>query len=278
MDSEIRDSSGEGKEGAVAVAERRDFLKTLGIGAAAAAAGAATLVTGRPLEALGAETKTPHYGMLIDLTRCTGCKACEVACKSENNVPLGVFRRKVNYLEYGSYPKTGRAIAPILCNHCDAPPCVEACPVDPITVTYNAPDGTTVEYVQKATYKRPDGLVLVNNERCIGCQQCVEACPYGARYVHPYMKAGGDPDQNGIGKCDYCVHRLDQGIEPSCANTCVGRAIVFGEMNDPGSEISKRLKGAKTGVWKPEAKTKPNTYYIALDKPEVLGEGVNARG
>src|SRR3989338_1416314 len=88
MDSEIRDSSGEGKEGAVAVAERRDFLKTLGIGAAAAAAGAATLVTGRPLEALGAETKTPHYGMLIDLTRCTGCKACEVACKSENNVPL----------------------------------------------------------------------------------------------------------------------------------------------------------------------------------------------
>ncbi|MFQ5753080.1 MAG: 4Fe-4S dicluster domain-containing protein, partial [bacterium] len=148
---------------------------------------------------------------------------------------------------------------PWLCNHCSDPPCVEVCPTEPIAKTHN---GTA--YEAKATYKRPDGAVLYDIERCIGCHACVEECPYKARYVDPLLKSGEEPENNAIGKCTFCIHRIDQGIEPSCVNTCPVNALIFGDLNDSNSEISKHIKANKKQVRTihHEYGTSPNVYYI----------------
>jgi tetrathionate reductase subunit B len=252
---------------------RKDFLKAV----KAAGAGLLVLAVGKSVktvEAASRKVKGPRYAMLVDLRRCIGCKTCTVACKAENEVPLGVFRTTVNSLETGKYPKTKRYFAPRLCNHCDNPPCVDPCPVDPIKTTYTRPDGIEVTFEKKATYKRPDGVVLMDYERCIGCHLCVGACPYGARFVDPYKIAGGAPPNNTVGKCDYCVHRLDKGMVPSCVQSCLGGALVFGDLNDSHSKASKMVRENKTQVWKPDENTKPQTYYIGLKENEVLGEEV----
>ncbi|MHB1418438.1 MAG: 4Fe-4S dicluster domain-containing protein [Bacillota bacterium] len=179
-----------------------------------------------------------RYGMVIDLRRCTGCKGCSVACKSENEVPLGVFRNWVNELEQGSYPKVKRFFLPRLCNHCQNPPCVPVCPTG-------------------ATYKREDGPVLINYEKCIKCGSCVKACTYNARFM--------SPESGYANKCTLCVHRVDNGVVPACVNTCIGRARIFGDLADPKSEAAQLLAANSAQVLKPEAGTKPQIYYIAPD-------------
>jgi len=131
-----------------------------------------------------------RYGFVIDQRRCIGCHACTVACKEENRVPLGAFRTWVKYIERGSFPHTRRYFSVLRCNHCDAAPCVTICP--------------TV-----ALYRRADGIVDFDGERCIGCKSCMQACPYDALYI--------DPETQTAAKCHYCAHRIEVGLEPAPA-------------------------------------------------------------
>lgn len=184
------------------------------------------------------------YAMLIDLRRCTGCRACQVACKSENEVPLGIFRSWVTYTERGVYPKVSRYFLPRLCNHCDKPVCVEKCPV-------------------KAIRKLANGVVLVDQERCKNLKQCIKYCPYGAPATNPITKKAE--------KCTFCLHRVEAGIVPSCVNTCQGRARIFGDINDPTSEIATLIRTQKTMTLPPHTGG-PNVYYIAPDAGDIVKE------
>ncbi len=212
---------------------RRRFLEGA---AGAAVAGAAAAATPAASEA-GRPNK--KYGMLIDTRRCTGCHACTVACKSEFDVPLGVNRSWVEYVDKGTYPDASRSFLPRLCNQCTDPPCVWVCPTD-------------------ATWKREeDGIVVVDPEICIGCKYCVLACPYDMRFLNPRTGSAE--------KCDFCVHRVERGLAPSCVNTCEGGARIFGDLDDPESEISRLIAANEVTVLRAELGTGPNVYYIDAD-------------
>jgi tetrathionate reductase subunit B len=213
---------------------RRGLMKQAGVGAAAAAAAALL-----PEQAKANTALPVQYAMVIDTRRCIGCHACTVACKSEFEVPIGMTRSWVEYVEKGSYPDVSRSFLPRLCNHCSEPPCVPVCPTG-------------------ATYKREeDGIVVVDADRCIGCKYCLQACPYDARFINPLT---GTAD-----KCDFCLHRVEQGIAPACVNTCQGNARIFGNMNDPESEVAKLIATNAVSVLRQEMGTEPNVYYIAAD-------------
>lgn len=214
---------------------RRDFLKQVGVISATAAA-----VSSLPATALAKAPKpTKQYGMLLDTRRCVGCHACSVACRSENNVPLSNHRSWVEYVEKGTFPNASIAFLPRLCNQCDDPQCASVCPTG-------------------ATYKREeDGVVVVDSDICIGCKYCIHACPYDARFLNP---------ETGVAdKCDFCVDRLAQGLEPACVVTCFQRARIFGDLNDPHSEISQLIASNTVTVLRPEMGTLPNVFYIAAD-------------
>ncbi|MCB2216982.1 MAG: 4Fe-4S dicluster domain-containing protein [Desulfobulbaceae bacterium] len=192
------------------------------------------------------------YAMLIDLRKCVGCTSCQVSCKMENASPMGYYRSKVDIVDIGDYPKPKRYFFPKICNQCDDPPCVPPCPVE-------------------ATYKREDGVVMIKRDVCIACGACVEACPYGARFLHPYLE-GKSASENVADKCDYCSHRLAADIEePACVRNCMGRARIFGDINDPKSEISKVMAENKTVTWRDDYGTKPMVFFIAPD-PKVFQE------
>jgi tetrathionate reductase subunit B len=180
-----------------------------------------------------------RYAMVIDLRKCIGCHSCTVACKSENSVPLGVWRSWVKISEKGNYPNVSKHFLPRLCNHCDRPPCVRVCPT-------------------QATYKNEDGLILQRYERCIGCKYCMQACPYNARFMHPKWQV--------IDKCTFCFHRLAKGMLPSCVNSCPAGARVFGDLSDPESEVSKLVSKLPVQVLRPDQGTKPHVFYIMPDK------------
>ncbi len=188
-----------------------------------------------------------RYAMVIDVRRCIGCMACQVACKAENDVPLGVFRTWVPYRVVGTYPTVKKQFLPRLCNHCDDPPCVRACPVG---ATFKVEDG---------------GFVLQNYERCIGCKACMASCPYNARFMLPEHRTSSSVT-NVVDKCTFCYHRVAQGLVPACVQTCVGRARVFGDLNDPNSEVSQLVAKYPTQVLRPEEGTKPHVFYIGGDR------------
>ncbi len=249
---------------------RRRFLGGVG----ATAVGTAALVT--PGVSHGAKAKVPRWGMVMDLRRCIGCRACTVACKSENNVSLGRFRAVIQEKTIGSFPNTKKVFLPLMCNHCEGnekdgiPPCVKACPEYPgERAKFKTADGKTIRYRKGATYKRPDGIVLIDKEKCIGCGKCIDACPYGVRSFDPFVKAGADPAEQAADKCDLCVHRVDNGLEPSCVNTCQGRARIFGDLNDPASAVSllvaKHNLANDDHVLLADKGTKPHVFYIDPD-------------
>jgi tetrathionate reductase subunit B len=238
---------------------RRDLIKTGGAVAAAAT------VSGLPVSVAEA-AGNPHWAFVVDLRRCVGCRTCTVSCKSEFNVPLGRWRAVIKTVDWGTFPKARRAFVPRLCNHCagaddiGVPPCVEKCP--------EAKSGKRMKlgnerYRTGATYKRPDGMILFDNS-------LIDACPYGVRYVDPAVKLSR-PDREkdaGIGKCTFCDHRVDNGIEPSCVQACPHGARTFGDMNDSGSAVSKLLKEfnltknrKKTTLLHDEG-TVPHVFYI----------------
>ncbi|MFZ6006720.1 MAG: 4Fe-4S dicluster domain-containing protein [Nitrospirota bacterium] len=204
------------------------------------------------------------YALLVDLRKCVGCNSCQVSCKMENAAPIGQFRSKVDIADMGEYPKPKRYFFPKICNQCDEPPCILPCPTG-------------------ATYKREDGVVMVDRDICIGCGRCVGACPYGARFIHPHIPVKNDPskyakdvpevkgkkakDLRVVDKCDFCSHRLAAGIEePACVRNCMGRARTFGDLNDSNSAVSKLKASEKTETWHPDYGTKPRVHFIAPDK------------
>ncbi len=248
--------------------DRKNFLKNLTVGALAS-----LLVPLTVTKVFGSKGNEKQWGMVINLRRCYGCKSCAVACKAEFDTRLGVFKSNVIEHEDGIFPNTTRKFLPWLCNHCSEPPCVDTCPVEPVKKSFNG-----ASYDAKATYKRPDGPVLYDIDRCVGCHACVEACPYNARYIDPLLKAGEDSENNAIGKCTFCIRRVDAGKEPSCVNTCPGNARIFGDITDAGSEISLILKKYKNQVktLRADFETAPNIFYIDLEE-NVYKHGVDIR-
>ena len=234
--------------------------------------------------ALAAPDTERRWAMLIDLRKCVGCHACTVGCVSENKLPPGMFYRPVHEYEQGTYPKVSRTFLPRPCLQCDNPPCVEACPV-------KGTDGAT----WKETTGLGAGLVMINYEQCIGCGECVAACPYDARtmdegafhgdgtpavqkyetmasfeYGRKWPRSGKNLPVGTARKCHFCVHRLAAGQLPVCITTCIGRAGYFGDENDPQSLIAQVKKANPVQVLKPAAKTAPRVYYVATEKLEVL--------
>lgn len=176
-----------------------------------------------------------NFGFVINNRTCIGCHACSTACKSENEVPLGVYRTWVKYTETGTFPDSRRHFQVTRCNHCANPPCVRICPVT-------------------AMYQRTDGIVEFDKDQCIGCKACMQACPYDAIYV--------DPESRTVAKCHYCSHRTDIGLEPACVVVCPEHAIIAGDLDDPTSEISHVLAREEVSVRKPEQGTAPKVFYI----------------
>ena len=218
----------------------------------------------------------PQWAMLIDLRRCTSCKACTAGCIAEQKSPPGIIYRPVYEEETGTFPKVTRRFTPRPCQQCDNPPCVPVCPV---------PDG-------KATWKSTkgvsNGIVMINYTECIGCGNCVTACPYKARNLDagalytdstpavqayetsPAWEYGKKwprvKDERPVGaarKCHFCVHRLKAGMVPMCVSTCICRANYFGDLSDPESLIAKVMKENKTRVLT-SVKSQP-----VKDKPSV---------
>jgi Fe-S-cluster-containing dehydrogenase component/formate-dependent nitrite reductase membrane component NrfD len=175
-----------------------------------------------------------QLGFVIDHSRCIGCHACTVACKSENDVPVGDFRTWVKYTEQGRFPSVKRSFAVLRCNQCTNPPCVTICPV-------------------KALDKGASGIVDVDPAACIGCKSCMQACPYDALYIN---------DATGTAeKCHFCAHRTEVGLAPACAVVCPTEAIVPGDFHDPESRVSQLEAAGGLRARKTEAGTGPNVFY-----------------
>ena len=224
-----------------------------------------------------------RYGMVIDLDRCTGCRACMVACKVENNTPQSSFWMHVFRMEAGEYPNTQVWFVPRPCMHCQNPPCAKVCPVG-------------------ARFKQADGIVGTDWKRCIGCRYCMVACPYGVNSTNwsepasnyyldwnddDLVKAIGspglpykNPDLNGrhgiehryiagggqlrgvMEKCTFCVHRVEQGLLPACVTTCPTFALHFGDLDDPSSDVSRVLAAESSYRLLEELGTDPSVYYV----------------
>lgn len=220
---------------------RRKFLKNIG----KVTAGAVTYTIASPASAgptrHGGDPKH-RWAMVIDLRKCIGCQACTVSCSMENQPPIGQFRTIVSQYEVAHSDNPGRPadyfMLPRLCNHCDNPPCIPVCPV-------------------QATYQQEDGVVLIDNERCVGCGYCVQACPYDARFINEETKTAD--------KCTFCYHRVSVGLLPACVESCVGGARIFGDLRDPNSEVSRLIDQHDVKVLRPEMGTQPHNFYIGMD-------------
>ncbi len=184
------------------------------------------------------------YAMVIDSSVCIDCKACMVSCKVQHDVPRGYWRNwiKEKKPDFSQGKHAYAHFQPGGCMQCDEPTCVHACP-------------------SGATYKDEEtGIVQINWDVCIGCGNCVVACPYFARYRHPTLRV---PD-----KCDFCQDRLAMGLQPACVDTCMTKARVFGDLNDPESEVSKLLEERETVSFTTQpVDTKPNMFYLADTEP-----------
>lgn len=202
-----------------------------------------------------------RYGMVINLNRCIGCQTCVISCKASNGIPQGMFWNRVESnggTAYdgaeGTWPKLSRTYLPVACQHCENAPCEKACPTG-------------------ATYYDGDGRVQIDYDKCIGCRMCMAACPYNARQFNwadpaydpgfPYGRADVPQRTKGVvEKCTLCKERTAGGEVPMCVNTCLGHARVWGDLDDPESEVSKLIAKYKPIQLLPEKGTHPHVYYI----------------
>jgi tetrathionate reductase subunit B len=250
---------------------KRDFCRILLIGACSVAA--PITVIGATDKADKKETKSDwyrttykpaghRYGMGIKVDRCIGCGRCVDACKKENKVPDEPFYFRT-WVERYVMAEDGEVMVdspagaregfktpvqdkkilktffvPKICNQCDKPPCVQVCPVG-------------------ATYKTEDGVILVDEKYCIGCRYCIQACPYGARFIHPKTKTAE--------KCTFCYHRIVKGLLPVCVEVCPNQARVFGDLKKIASPLSQFKRNNKIVVLKPHLNTEPKVFYADLD-------------
>ena len=176
----------------------------------------------------------PRWAKVIDHTLCIGCHACSTACKSENQVPLGVNRTYVKYVDVGVFPHTRRAFQVTRCNQCADPPCTHACPT-------------------AAMFQRADGIVDFDKSVCIGCKACIAACPYDAIFINP--------EDHSAEKCNFCAHRIDVGLEPACVVVCPVEAILVGDLDDPCSKVAQIVGRDVVAVRRPEKETHPKLFY-----------------
>jgi molybdopterin-containing oxidoreductase family iron-sulfur binding subunit len=222
-----------------------------------------------------------HWTMLIDTRKCVGCHACAIGCAAENKLPPGVVYRPVMTDETGEFPHLRLAHTPRPCMQCETPSCVPVCPV-------------------RATWRRPDGVVVIDYDKCIGCRHCLTACPYGARtsdfglyynadaargagkdasrplqgsapsweeqtsceYGKSWDRAGHGSPIGNARKCHFCLHRLDVGELPVCVTTCIGRATYFGDKNDDNALVMRMLRSAAAQTLLPHRGTQPSVHYI----------------
>lgn len=191
-----------------------------------------------------------QYGFVINQQTCIGCHACTVACKAENNVPVGGFRTSVKYTEVGTFPDIKRLFLVQRCNHCTDAPCVTICPVNALS-------------------KRKDGIVDIERDACIGCRACMQACPYDAIYLNEDIKA--------VEKCHFCAHRVEKGLEPACVMVCPVGAIVPGDFDDPSSRVSLLRKEHVLKARRPEQGTGPNVFYLGAEDVQ-LNPGAASKG
>lgn len=210
-----------------------------------------------------------RWGLAVDLRKCIGCNTCTITCKMENFIPKGIFWIKVLKEEADG----NMVYVPVQCMHCKDPPCLKVCPVE-------------------AIIKRDDGIVIVDKTRCIGCKNCIAACPYGApqplEKIEPYFHASYTPWEvyglansgilshkiGTVEKCTFCHHRVDEGLKkglkpgadreatPTCVNLCPTAARYFGDLDDPNSEVSKLLNARKSFRIREELQTEPSVYYL----------------
>lgn len=212
-----------------------------------------------------------QYGMVIDLDKCVGCHACAVACKAEWEVPTEFGRNWLRRLGPSNTPHgLASTYYPGLCNHCDQPACVDACPADTVEMEFkDAKSGKTVTMEVAATWKDPfNGTVQIDKTRCLGCGACADACPYGARYVNPDL---ADDDSEGkADKCTYCMPRVGAGLSPACVQTCLAEARIFGDLSDPNSEVSKYVKKGAVGLTSANVQIGPNSRYYGNKRDMAL--------
>ena len=179
-----------------------------------------------------------RYAIVFDTKKCLNCKACTVACKIENGVPVGDDNYRIWVTELplqGTYPRLHQEFQPSQCQHCENAPCQKVCPT-------------------KATHTTPEGAVLVDYKKCILCKACMTACPYDARFVSEH--------HGSVEKCSLCMHRLEEGREPACVETCPVRVREFGDLNDPDSEVSRLLASRPYSRLKSEKNTRPRLFYL----------------
>jgi len=211
-----------------------------------------------------------QYGMIIDIDKCVGCHACTIACKAEWEVPAEFGRNWVHRLGPAN-TSAGMSYTyyPGLCNHCDAPPCVDVCPADTVNMTMkDAKTGKTVTMEVAATWKDPfNGTVQIDKERCIGCGACRDACPYDARYINEDL--ADDESDGKADKCTYCMPRVAEGLLPSCVQTCLAGARIFGDLDDPNSEVSKYVKKGAVGLTSSAVQIGPNGRYFGSKKADM---------
>ncbi len=184
-----------------------------------------------------------RLGLLIDVTRCNGCGGCVVGCKQWHGLPAGEAGRiRLVDTTVGSFPDVTRWVFPVLCMQCQYPPCVAVCRFG-------------------ACFTDERGGIRVDEKRCVGCELCVVACPYGARV----MRQTGLPDG-----CDLCLDRIEEGKDPYCVASCPTHALIFGDLDDPDSEISRRIREKNARPLKPKFKTRPRVFYTKADEIEPL--------
>jgi Fe-S-cluster-containing dehydrogenase component len=173
--------------------------------------------------------------MTMDTRRCVGCNACVLACKAENDLPEEGFRDWIVTETRGKFPVLTQQIRSERCHHCETAPCVSACPTG-------------------ASHVSDGGTVLVDPDKCTGCKACIAACPYGARYVHP--------EEGYVDKCTFCLHRVRRGEPTACEEVCPTLALVFGDLNDPDSEVSRLVAERRNKTLLPEEGLVPNLYFL----------------
>jgi len=233
------------------------------------------------VKAIAKPMEERRWIMVIDTRKCVGCHACTMACIAENKLPPGVVYRPVITEEFGEFPNVQIRFTPRPCMQCDEPPCVPVCPVH-------------------ATWKRADGIVAIDYDKCIGCRYCLTACPYGARtsdfgeyysngaaegapegadrpilganlpyeerpnneYGKPWTRTDHQSPMGNARKCHFCLHRLEVGQLPQCVSTCIGRATYFGDSSDPDSLVTELVTRNNVQTLLPHKGTKPRVFYI----------------